>query len=734
MKDLGMMRRVGRSGWPGWWLGAVVLGMVLPVYGQYGPGTGEPDDPYQIWEPNQMNAIGANSGDWGKHFRLMADIDMSQFTGTQYNIIGNESTPFAGMFDGNNHKISNLTYTTITSTNHVGVFGFIYKAGIQNLGIEDVSFSTTGNYVGGLVGFNYEGTITECYVTGVIDGSASVGGLVGYNEYGELTVCHMTGTVSGKHNDVGGLVGGNNDSIITDCYANASISGTAEFVGGLVGYSMSSIITGCYANTLINGTGIYVGGLIGCTEGNSITACYATGSVSSSDGLESFVGGLVGWNLGGTIMSCYATCLVKGENEYPYFIGGLVGSNGGKVVSCFWDMQTTGQMGSFGGKGLTTEQMKTMSIYQNAGWAGKGWVINDGEDYPHLSWEGTEGILIPSPLPIPLAGMGTAESPYLIATAEDFAKLSWYSEVLDKHIRLTTNLDVNGILLYPIGDLGSFTGIFDGNGKTIHNVVIYQPDSDNVGLFGYLGNGGQIIDLGVVNSSVVGEGCVGGLVGYDDHGMIVTSYATGSVSGLFAIGGLVGYDNYSTITSSYAACSVNCSYYYAGGLAGRFWGSVINGCYSTSSVSGTGNHMGGLVGDNIIYSIITNCFWDKESSGQSVGVGDGPSTGITGKTTAEIMTLATFTGVGWDFTEGDGDGAEWMMLREGEDYPRLAWQEDYPGDIAGLYGVDMEDLLEVAGNWLEEGCPVGCEEADINGDGFVNLEDLAVLAGDWLKS
>lgn len=41
MKSLGMLRRagwLGWSGWSGWWLGAVVLGMLLPLYGQYGPG------------------------------------------------------------------------------------------------------------------------------------------------------------------------------------------------------------------------------------------------------------------------------------------------------------------------------------------------------------------------------------------------------------------------------------------------------------------------------------------------------------------------------------------------------------------------------------------------------------------------------------------------------------------------------------------------------------------------
>ena len=51
-------------------------------------------------QPEQMNTIG-NPGDWASHFKLMADIDMSAYTGTQYNIIGNRPHTFTGTFDGN---------------------------------------------------------------------------------------------------------------------------------------------------------------------------------------------------------------------------------------------------------------------------------------------------------------------------------------------------------------------------------------------------------------------------------------------------------------------------------------------------------------------------------------------------------------------------------------------------------------------------------------------------------
>jgi len=94
------------------------------------------------------------------------------------------------------------------------------------------------------------------------------------------------------------------------------------------------------------------------------------------------------------------------------------------------------------------------------------------------------------------------------------------------------------------------------------------------------------------------------------------------------------------------------------------------------------------------------------------------------QTTAGMQMQGTYAGV--DFVN------DWMMLREGEDYPRLAWQAVYAGDIAGLYGVDLVDFAEIARNWLNGGCPAGCEEADIDGSGDVGLGDFAILADNWM--
>jgi hypothetical protein len=78
-----------------------------------------------------------------------------------------------------------------------------------------------------------------------------------------------------------------------------------------------------------------------------------------------------------------------------------------------------------------------------------------------------------------------------------------------------------------------------------------------------------------------------------------------------------------------------------GGLVGYNDRSNISNSYSTGSVNGM-SQVGGLVGYNYV-SPISNCFWDTQTSGQAT------SDGGTGKTTAEMKTLATFTEAGWDF-------------------------------------------------------------------------------------
>ena len=151
----------------------------------YGGGTGTEADPYLIYTPEQLNAIGLTRCDWDKHFRLMADIDLSAYDGTSFNIIGKYlDCPFVGVFDGQGHTISNFRYAS-TGADHIGLFGYVgYYEGedgaIKNLGLLSPGIDAgTGRYVGSLVGWNSSSTITSCYVAGgSVAGDDCIGGLV----------------------------------------------------------------------------------------------------------------------------------------------------------------------------------------------------------------------------------------------------------------------------------------------------------------------------------------------------------------------------------------------------------------------------------------------------------------------------------------------------------------------------------------------------------------------------
>jgi hypothetical protein len=251
-------------------------------------------------------------------------------------------------------------------------------------------------------------------------------------------------------------------------------------------------------------------------------------------------------------------------------------------------------------------------------------------------------------------GAGTAGVPYTISTVGDWQELTATSADWGKQFVLTADLDFAGAALTPVGnDPENFAGVLDGAGHTLSHFVINQPDSAGVGLFGLVGTGGQVRNLGVANATVMGLYSVGALAG-GSYGAITSCYATGTVigNGSYA-GGLMG-TNHGTISSCYATAAVS-GIFCVGGLVGYNDHTVLS-CYATGTVSGA-NFVGGLCGYGDP-SNISGSFWDTQTSGQTT------SAGGTGKTTAEMKTLATFTAAGWDF------GLVWLMPLG--DYPRLA--------------------------------------------------------------
>jgi hypothetical protein len=274
----------------------------------------------------------------------------------------------------------------------------------------------------------------------------------------------------------------------------------------------------------------------------------------------------------------------------------------------------------------------------------------------------------------------------------------------------------------PIGTSDNqFIGSFDGQGYEIKDFFINRPDEDSAGLFGEVGQEGGTKDIGVVNFNVIGNDYVGGLVGHSD-GTVSNSYSTGSVTGQEHVGGLVGHNggivnnsyasgsvtgdsrvgglvgwNQATLSNSYSSCSVtgNSS---VGGLVGDNWyyeGTVSNS-YSTGSVTG-GRWVGGLVGVNyygsVTYSystgrvtgssevgglvgyntdVVSNSLWDTQTSGQAT------SDGGTGKTTAQMKSITTFSGAGWNIiavtNAGTRDPAYTWNIMDKQTYPFFGWQ------------------------------------------------------------
>jgi len=360
-------------------------------------------------------------------------------------------------------------------------------------------------------------------------------------------------------------------------------------------------------------------------------------------------------------------------------------------------------------------------------------------------------------------GTGEPDDPYKIATAADLITLGGTPGDYDKCFILTADIDLNpnlpGCKVFDMAVIGpdvdsdesdyqgtGFTGVFDGNGHTISHLTI--TGEGYLGLFGHLASGSQVINISLVDVSVVGsESYVGGLAG-ENFGSITMSYSAGVVEGDIGVGGLVG-SNAGSLTQCFSSSVVDGTGWWVGGLVGVNYDSIatsfsigrvratnsvgglvgynsgsIATSYSNSAVTGTSLGVGGLVGYNGGFTVIhcsstgavsggqpgglmgvnqgdvIACFWDTQTSGQTW------SAGGTGKTTTQMKTASTFLNAGWDFVDETTNGTEdiWRII-EGQDYPRLWWEEPRAkysggtGDPKDPYQIaTMEDLVQLGDN------------------------------------
>ena len=661
---------------------------------KYAGGTGEPNDPYLISTAGQLNAIGAEPDDWDKHFKLTADINLQEYSGEQFNIIGTMRDKFVGSFDGAGFTISNFKYST-GNRNFIGLFSQVGDgAQIRDVMLDNVEIEIEkGTSIGALVGFNFRGIISSCYVSGGViggEGSGNLGALVGFNSWGTVSNCSASGSITGLNNvsSIGGLVGNNAHGDIYDCSATTTVSGGpgSSDIGGLVGYSEAGTISNSFAagnvsgDTSLGGLVGYkndgsiiqcyaigdvggntrLGGLVGRNDSGIINDCYATGSIDGDDAL----GGLVGRNHKGSVSYCYAAGTVNGSSR----LGGLVGNEDrGSYLSSFWDTEANPNLTGAGDIdpdpnnifGRTEVELKITSTFLEAGWdfvdetengSEDIWKIAEGLSYPHLSWQKYSG------------GNGTAEYPYQITTAEDLMLLGETPEDYDKHFILTDNIDLDpnlpsrkifdkAVIAPDTNDTRDyfegvpFSGAFDGNNHTISNLHIKGGDYVGfLGLFGQLNPGATVSNLGLEAVDVNGTGdYIGGLVGKND-GSIAMSYSTGKVSGWYfsdEVGGLVGL-NYGTIAMSYSIGKVTGSWN-VGGLAGSNSGNITKS-HTIGTVNGD-FQIGGLVGVNGV-GTVTECYSNSTVSGNA-GVG-----GLVGLNWKEItMSYSTGTATA-DMTVG----------------------------------------------------------------------------------
>lgn len=516
---------------------------------------------------------------------------------------------------------------TITASSVGGIAG-------TNLGSISDSYNdgdiTGGKYVGGLVGYNDGGSVSNVVNAGDVYGESEkfeeneggIGGLVGFNS-GSVTQASNAGAIDGDYY-VGGLVGVNaSDATLENLYnsISASITGT-DYVGGIAGKNEGKISA---TSRLVNQGNVvgksYVGGIAGTNSG-TISASLSTGEGTETEnrlinqgsvtGLM-YVGGIAGQNTEkGVIDNVTNEVLVlQASDEQAQYFGGIVGDNYGTVTNATNTNEMRAEGANYVGgiigynreSGALTGNIENRGIVN--GHSGVGGIIGLNENTRILDRSDKERLTI--------SNYGNVK-----ATSGGAAGI-FYENKVEK----ISNVD--------LANYGSIQG-----GENFDGV--------SGGLFG--SNSGDIINSSLINAgTVTGGGVVGGLIGENNAAATNSIFINmGTVEGGSDVGGLFGQNIgnmvYSSLINTVDGKVTGASN--VGGLIGKNSGTITGGrvagtdtndvgyyrnrIVNNGTVIGTGDNVGGLIGTNsgdLVAAYNTGAVSGQTNVGGIVGVNSG---------------------------------------------------------------------------------------------------------------
>ena len=277
---------------------------------------------------------------------LNTNLDLSSVE--NWDPIGNDDHNFTGSFDGNGYSISNLT-SSHSSVNRIGLFGNANGATFKNIALINVNID--GNQdAAGIVGKANGIKMSNCFVTGIINGNDHVASLIG------------------------GLYRDNGTSTITNCYGDATVNTRAYQAGGLCGTTTSATFTNCYftgsvASLATAMHGDYnVGGFTGQIE-NNMVKFYNCVSASSTA-----IGGSCGYYIARDNGNAFiiSNCLYRSDMD----LGTPVETHYTAPAGDARDLAT----------------LKTQATYAALGWDFTNvWTMNENE-FPTLKGVGTVAV------------------------------------------------------------------------------------------------------------------------------------------------------------------------------------------------------------------------------------------------------------------------------------------------------------------------------------------------------